>query len=151
MKSTTAHQFIQQAQHLCGQRGTRLTPQRLTIFQLMLQQEGAISAYELLERLQQTEPNAKPPTIYRALEFLLEQGLIHRVESTNSYIVCYHFTEIGHASTLFICDQCHQVTEQTTGQITTVLTQLAQQQGFHIHHSIIEVHGHCAGCLAKQN
>ncbi len=54
-------------------------------------QDGAISAYDLLDLLREAEPQAKPPTVYRALDFLLEQGFVHKVESTNSYVLCHLF------------------------------------------------------------
>ncbi|MGL9774054.1 MAG: zinc uptake transcriptional repressor Zur [Sodalis sp. (in: enterobacteria)] len=85
MKTTTENPLLSQAEELCEQRNVRLTPQRQEVLRLMSQQNGAISAYDLLDLLRQSEPQAKPPTVYRALDFLLEQGFVHRVESTNSF------------------------------------------------------------------
>lgn len=89
MEKTTTQELLAQAEKLCAQRNVRLTPQRLEVLRLMSLQQGAISAYDLLDLLRETEPQAKPPTIYRALDFLLEQGFVHKVESTNSYVVCH--------------------------------------------------------------
>ncbi len=75
MDNTTSQEMLAQAEKLCVQRGVRLTPQRLEVLRLMSLQQGAISAYDLLDLLREKEPQAKPPTVYRALEFLLEQGL----------------------------------------------------------------------------
>lgn len=75
MDKTTTQELLAQAEKLCAQRNVRLTPQRLEVLRLMSLQEGAISAYDLLDLLRETEPQAKPPTVYRALDFLLEQGL----------------------------------------------------------------------------
>jgi len=74
MDKTTTQELLAQAEKLCAQRNVRLTPQRLEVLRLMSLQEGAISAYDLLDLLRETEPQAKPPTVYRALDFLLEQG-----------------------------------------------------------------------------
>ena len=67
-------ELLAQAEKLCAQRNVRLTPQRLEVLRLMSLQQGAISAYDLLDLLRESEPQAKPPTVYRALDFLLEQG-----------------------------------------------------------------------------
>lgn len=75
MEKTTTQELLAQAEKLCAQRNVRLTPQRLEVLRLMSLQQGAISAYDLLDLLRETEPQAKPPTIYRALDFLLEQVL----------------------------------------------------------------------------
>lgn len=80
--------LVEQIEGICSARGVRLTPQRKRVFELICSNSRASSAYELLEQLKESEPQAKPPTVYRALEFLMEQGFIHRVESTNSFISC---------------------------------------------------------------
>ena len=81
MDKTPSQEMLAHAEKLCAQRGVRLTPQRLEVLRLMSLQQGAISAYDLLDLLRDKEPQAKPPTVYRALEFLLEQGFVHKVES----------------------------------------------------------------------
>ncbi|WP_049613865.1 zinc uptake transcriptional repressor Zur [Yersinia pekkanenii] len=146
MNSINEAKLLAQAEGLCQQRNVRLTPQRLEVLRLMAQQPGAISAYDLLDLLRVSEPQAKPPTVYRALDFLLEQGFIHRVESANSYVLCHHFEEPAHTSALFICDRCKIVTERTTVGIEEALAQLAEQSGFVLRHSVVEAHGLCAGC-----
>lgn len=112
MEKTTTQELLAQAEKLCAQRNVRLTPQRLEVLRLMSLQQGAISAYDLLDLLRETEPQAKPPTIYRALDFLLEQGFVHKVESTNSYVVCHLFDQPTHSSAMFICDRCGVVKEE---------------------------------------
>ena len=81
MEKTTTQELLAQAEKICAQRNVRLTPQRLEVLRLMSLQDGAISAYDLLDLLREAEPQAKPPTVYRALDFLLEQGFVHKVES----------------------------------------------------------------------
>lgn len=139
-------QLLSQAEKLCQKRNVRLTPQRLEVLRLMTQQPGAISAYDLLDLLRISEPQAKPPTVYRALDFLLEQGFIHRVESANSYVLCHHFEEPSHTSALFICDRCGLVTEKTTDGIEERLAKLAVESGFELRHSVVEAHGLCGNC-----
>lgn len=146
MNITSAEKILTQAEVICQQRSVRLTPQRLEVLRLMSEQNGAISAYDLLDLLRVSEPQAKPPTIYRALDFLLEQGFIHRVESTNSYVVCHHFEEPSHTSAMLICDRCGLVREQHADGVEDILKSLALKSGFTLGHSVIEAHGFCQEC-----
>ncbi|PHM51099.1 zinc uptake transcriptional repressor Zur [Xenorhabdus sp. KK7.4] len=146
MKTTNQKKLLTQAEAICLSRGVRLTPQRLEILRLISAQPGAISAYDLLDLLREVEPQAKPPTVYRGLEFLLEQGFVHKIESTNSYVVCHHFEEPCHTSAMFLCDNCGSVTEQDAEDIESAIQNLAQQAGFHLRHSVIEIHGLCSSC-----
>ncbi|QCR10241.1 zinc uptake transcriptional repressor Zur [Brenneria rubrifaciens] len=146
MDLTTQDRLLAQAEQICQQRGVRLTPQRLEVLRLMARQSGAISAYDLLDLLRKSEPQAKPPTVYRALDFLLEQGFIHRVESNNSYVLCHRIEDHSHTSALFICDRCSQVTERKTEGVEETLRELAQQAGFTLRQSVIEARGLCGAC-----
>ena len=101
----------QQIEEICAARGVRLTTQRKRVFELICASKKSFSAYELLEELKKSEPQAKPPTVYRALDFLMEQGFIHRVESTNSFISCGSCNGHEHFSHLLICDKCNNVIE----------------------------------------
>lgn len=150
MKATTENPLLSQAEQLCTKRNVRLTPQRLEVLRLMSQQNGAISAYNLLDLLRQSEPQAKPPTVYRALDFLLEQGFVHRVESTNSFVVCDHFAEPSHSSAFFICVRCGLVTEQSTPGIEDILQRMAAVAGFTLSHNVVEAHGFCSKCTEVQ-
>ena len=138
--------LIEKIETLCKKRGIKLTTQRKTVLDIMLKANKAMSAYDLLDLLKVSEPQAKPPTIYRALEFLLEQGFIHKVESTNCYIICPHFHEPQHISILFICDNCHQIIEKHSENIESQLKLLATQSEFLIKHSVLEIHGICHSC-----
>ncbi len=138
--------FLTQARLLCQQRKVRMTPQRHEVLRLMAQQQSAISAYDLLDLLRASKPQAKPPTVYRALDFLLEQGFIHRVESTNSFLVCHHFAEPAHTSVMLICNRCGNITEQHAEGVQEMLKTLAGKMGFIPDSSIIEAHGCCAKC-----
>lgn len=151
MNSINVESILAKAQKLCEQRAVRLTPQRQQVLRLMLEQKNAISAYDLLDLLRIFEPQAKPPTVYRALDFLLEQGFIHKIESTNSYVVCHHVGEPLHTSALFICDSCGLVTEYHAEGIDLLLKDLASKSDFTIQHSVLETHGTCSKCINKAN
>lgn len=146
MSISSQEELLAQAQQICQQRNVRFTPQRLEVLRLIANQAGATSAYDLLDLLRQSEPQAKPPTIYRALNFLLEQGFIHKVESTNSYVFCHHFNEPHHASALFICLHCGDVNEHAIPTIQADLIATADRVGFALQHSVIEAHGLCQSC-----
>lgn len=146
MKTNIISNVLVQAEHLCQQRAVRLTPQRAEILRLVAIQERAISAYELLDLLRINEPHAKPPTVYRALNFWLEQGFIHKIESINSYIVCHYIEHNCHTSALFICDQCGQVEEHHTTGIENILQSLANSSHFTLKHCVVETHGICCNC-----
>ncbi len=151
MDKTTSQNVLARAENLCLQRNVRLTPQRLEVLRLMTEQEGAISAYDLLDLLRNAEPQAKPPTVYRALDFLLEQGFVHKVESTNSYVLCHLFDQPTHTSAMFICDRCGAVKEECAEGVEDIMHNLAAQMGFALRHNVIEAHGLCAACVEVES
>lgn len=148
--NTNIQKLVTQIKKLCEQRHVRLTPQRLAVLQLISQCNTSISAYDLLHLLQQSSsPHAKPSTIYRALHFLLTQGFIHRIESTNHFMLCHNFYELSHNFVFFICNHCKEVTEQTTKKIEEILQDMAKIKGFIMSNNIIEAHGLCTKCTKQ--
>ncbi|EKO3515341.1 zinc uptake transcriptional repressor Zur [Vibrio fluvialis] len=143
------NKLTKQIEEICAARGVRLTSQRKRVFELICASKKASSAYELLEDLKQSEPQAKPPTVYRALDFLMEQGFIHRVESTNSFISCCSCNAHKHFSQLLICDQCGNVIELQDDSLIALLTDNAEKHGFKIVNHVIESHGVCQSCSSK--
>ena len=137
--------ILTKARAYCEQRGARFTPLREKVYALMLQKHGPVGAYELLDELNETETGAKPATVYRALDFLLDFGFIHRLESNNAFVACHHFG-CDHPVQFLICDSCGFVTEiQSEGLKETLLSQ-AKQHGFAISKQTIEAHGLCSEC-----
>src|SRR5690554_2950035 len=110
MNTQETQRLVSKAEKLCEQRGARLTPARREVFEILAEQEGAIDAYDLLDKLKGAVPNAKPPTIYRALDFLQEQGFVHKITSSNSYVLCTHFDH-QHTAQMLICMDCRAVQE----------------------------------------
>ncbi|ENI4130419.1 zinc uptake transcriptional repressor Zur [Vibrio fluvialis] len=143
------NKLTKQIEEICATRGVRLTSQRKRVFELICASKKASSAYELLEDLKQSEPQAKPPTVYRALDFLMEQGFIHRVESTNSFISCCSCNAHKHFSQLLICDQCGNVIELQDDSLIALLADNAEKHGFKIVNHVIESHGVCQSCSSK--
>ena len=138
-------QLISRAETVCEGRGVRLTPTRKEVFRILTRQEGAIGAYDLLDLLKSAVPNAKPPTIYRALDFLQEQGFVHKIASSNSYVLCSHF-EQQHPAQMLICKDCGSVQEIHSAGVDSAMLEQAHQHGFDVHHQTIEAHGLCHNC-----
>ena len=136
---------LTQAQSLCIERGARFTQTRQKVLELLLIHGGSVSAYDLLDSLKKTDVGAKPPTVYRALDFLLEQHFIHRVESQNAFIACNHFTD-NHQLQLLICDKCDEVQELHSPQIQQSLNEQARLNDFQIHSQTVEARGLCHNC-----
>ena len=140
---------IQTAEHLCTERGVKLTPTRRKVLELIWESHQAVKAYDLLDRIKPLDRSAKPATVYRALDFLMEQGLIHRVESLNAFIGC-SCSERQHEQLLLICVQCHEVEERPGVAVMEAVARESEQAGFTIHRKAIEVHGLCAHCAASK-
>ena len=136
---------IQTADKLCIERGVQLTPIRLKVLELIWESHRAVKAYDLLDQMKPLQQSAKPATVYRALEFLLEQGLIHRVESLNAFIGCDH-SESRHELLLLICDRCHQVEERPAAIVMDAIAQEINNAGFISHRKAIEIQGLCRYC-----
>lgn len=151
--SVNFQNLVFQMKKLCAKRQVKLTPQRLEVLRLIFQQHNiSVSAYKLLYLLQESSsPNAKPSTIYRSLNFLLDQGFIHRIESTNSFVLCKYFLELSHNFAIFICNHCQQVMEKTIKGIEEILENTARLTGFIMSNNIIEAHGLCPKCVHKLN
>jgi Fur family zinc uptake transcriptional regulator len=118
--------------------GERFTPLREHVLELIISDGGAIKAYDLLDRLRPDLGSPKPPTVYRALEFLSKHGLIHRVEAINAFIACDHQHE-GHLAEFFICENCQSVEERHAHDHTD-----CKPDGFEINRSVVEHYGQCA-------
>ncbi|RVT47904.1 transcriptional repressor [Rheinheimera sediminis] len=141
--------LVTRARHICDVNGARFTSIREKVFRLLADTHGGIGAYELLEQLKASEPAAKPATIYRALDFLTEQGFIHKIESTNAFLLCHHF-EQHHPAQLLICDQCGQVEELHSSPLQQEFVKLASEKGFLIQRQTVEAHGRCKSCLKHE-
>ncbi len=139
---------LQRAEALCEQRGVRLTAIRRRVLELVWDSHAPIGAYAILDQLKVNDRSAAPPTVYRALEFLLEQGLIHRLESLNAFIGCDH-PEDRHISQFLICTTCHQAEEIADQRIVTAASASAGDRGFTLSRLTIEIEGTCARCAGQ--
>jgi len=140
--------LLSHARQICAGRGARLTDLRRQVLGLILDAEGPTGAYDLLDRLRGTRRTAAPPTVYRALDFLLEQGLIHRVERLSAFVGCvsHGADQLGHAAQFLICRRCGQVTEIDDHALAHALSEAAARTGFTVGKATIEAEGLCAVC-----
>ena len=137
--------FLQQAAELCDRRNLRFTRLRKQVLELVCRAEQPVGAYHLLDELKQSGRSAAPPTVYRALDFLLEQGLVHRLSTNNTYLACAH-PQHPHAAVFLVCSECGHTQEVHTEGVIDELGRQANQFGFKIQHAAVEVTGLCSRC-----
>lgn len=137
---------LQHVEALCNTRSIKLTPIRREVLLLVWQSHKAIKAYDILEQL--NKYSAKPPTVYRALNFLQEQGFIHKIESLNAYTGCPN-PQIPHQGFLLICDYCGNISELYEPEIATKIEAQSHEQNFIIQKTVIEIHGICENCQQR--
>jgi Fur family zinc uptake transcriptional regulator len=134
------------AEAVCAQRGQRLTPIRRKVLSALLGSHKPLGAYEIIDRLAPKGPRPAPITAYRALEFLRENGLVHRIESRNAFIACVHNHSVGALVVFLICEQCGAVGEASSAEVTATLTSAARAAGFTPKSPVIELTGICTHC-----
>jgi Fur family zinc uptake transcriptional regulator len=141
---------LTRAEAACARRGAKLTDVRRTVLELILESREPIGAYALLDRLKDRSGQGKPPTIYRALDFLLAQGLIHRVERLNAFIGCHEESDHPHPVQFLICGICGSVTEFEDEAIGRAVETVASHSGFRVKRAIVEVEGTCGVCVGQE-
>ena len=136
------------AASLCGSRGARLTKLRRRVLELLWRSGRPAGAYELVEalKLKDSRP-VGPPTVYRALEFLMAQGLVSKIETRNAYVPRAH-PERRHDCLFFICSTCGASVELEDTRVERLLSEDAGFLGFHAARRVVEVVGTCARCIA---
>jgi Fur family transcriptional regulator, zinc uptake regulator len=140
-----ASALLQQAERQCQRHGARFTPIRRRVLEMIAAASGGMKAYELLDRLAVEHAAARPPTIYRALDFLIDQGLVHRIESLNAYVAC-PCPEHAHGFQLLICRDCGRVEELHLDDVNAQLAERARDLGFRVERQTIELLGRCDVC-----
>ena len=152
LSPTTSHDHahciasaLAQADALCEQRGARLTRNRRRVLELVWQSHAPVGAYELLERLREDGQSAAPPTVYRALEFLMSQGLVHRIETRNAFVGCPQ-PQHEHEAQYLLCEGCGDAVEIDVGGIRRRIEALAAEHGFTVAAQTVEARGLCSRC-----
>src|SRR5690606_18172171 len=133
------------AQKLCESRGKRLTPTRRKVLEILLHHGRSLKAYELLEHMRDVQQGAAPPTVYRALDFLVEEGLVHRLDAINAWTACHDAGGKPH-DLLVVCTRCGSVAELSDPGLTRRLADKVARAGFRLSGHETELRGLCSTC-----
>ncbi|MBN8551462.1 MAG: transcriptional repressor [Caulobacterales bacterium] len=137
---------LERTQAVLAERGERLTTSRRRVLELLLEAGRPIKAYDLIADFGGDGRAAKPPTVYRALDFLERTGLVHRIASISAYVACSH-GDADHAAAFLICDCCGETRELAPPQMGSLLNSAAHE-GYRIGRIALEAHGLCRDCQA---
>ncbi len=150
---------LDRAEALCARRGAQLTALRRQVLALVLESPQPVGAYALLDRLKAARAGAAPPTVYRALDFLLDQGLIHKVERLNAFVGCTdaldHPTDCGceaehdHPHQFLICQRCGETREISDPAVARALESATFRLGFKLARAMVEIEGVCETCQSR--
>ena len=143
-----AADFIAVVERVCRERGLRLTPIRANVLRLIAEAGKPVKAYELLDWVREGKGVGAdaPPTVYRALDFLMANGFVHKLSSVNSFVACHHPSSNQHSVPFLICDRCHSAVELEDRDIVRQLENRARELGFKPQAQTLEVHRLCADC-----
>ncbi|MGI4812565.1 MAG: Fur family transcriptional regulator [Janthinobacterium lividum] len=133
------------AEAYCRDRGQRLTPIRRKVLELLLASGRATKAYAILDEMKKVHPSSAPPTVYRALDFLLSARLVHKIESINAFAVCHDLTHCRHGI-LIVCQHCGEVTELHDPALQRSLVGKIHDAGYRLADDDIELKGLCPAC-----
>jgi Fur family zinc uptake transcriptional regulator len=140
---------LKHAEALCATRGERLTPMRRHVLEVLAASHKPVGAYEIIDAVAARGPRPAPITIYRALDFLTAQGLVHRIESRNAFLACIN-NHASDAPVIFlICEQCGAVGEAPSAAVTDSLNAAAKSAGFAPKSRVIEITGVCKHCRVE--
>lgn len=136
---------VETAESLCRTQGLRLTRTRRRVLELVWNSHKPVGAYDILDSINNEGKKAAPPTVYRALDFLIEANLVHRLDSINAFVGC---PDPGHAHTgqILICRQCRSVAELDDTDISQLVEQKVSNLGFSAIHQMLEIQGLCQDC-----
>jgi Fur family zinc uptake transcriptional regulator len=137
---------IAHAEAVCAARAQRLTPIRRRVLEALLASHQPLGAYDLIERLSASGERPAPITIYRALDFLRENALVHRIESRNAFIACAHNHDSGDPVVFLICERCGAVGEAASQAVAETIRTASRAAGFTPKSPVIEISGVCSHC-----
>ena len=137
---------ISHAERVCRERAQKFTPIRRHVLEALLASHRPLGAYEVIDELARSMPRPAPITVYRALDFLMANGLVHRIESRNAYLACAHDHDQAQMVAFLICDHCGSVGEIPAAPVAQSLNAAARSTGFTPKLSVVEITGTCAHC-----
>lgn len=145
-----AADVIAHAEKSCAARAQKLTPMRRKVLEILASSHKPLGAYEIIDAAAVAGPRPAPITIYRALDFLIVNGLVHRIASKNAFLACGHNHDSGALVTFLICEACGAVGEAPAAEVSRTLTQAAEGVGFTPRMSVVEITGLCTHCREQR-
>ena len=145
--SNCINKAIIEADSICNKHNLRFTDLRKKVFEIILQNHQPAKAYDVLSRLQKEDNSAKPSTVYRTLDFLLEYGLIHKLHSSNTYTTCSHPKKY-HQCYFLICDKCNEIKECCDENLTKAVNNITKKNKFEAKNITVEINGLCNACIS---
>jgi Fur family transcriptional regulator, zinc uptake regulator len=137
---------IDHAERVCERRAQKFTPIRRQVLQALLSSHRPLGAYEVIDELAKSMPRPAPITVYRALDFLMENALVHRIESRNAYLACAHDHDAAGMAAFLICERCGSVGEIPAMPVAQSINTAARATGFAPKLSVVEITGTCVHC-----
>ncbi len=138
--------WVKQVEEICARRGLQLTPTRRRVLELLAHAKAPLGAYAVLDQLSRAQAKTvAPPTVYRALEFLVENGFVFKIASTNAYAPCDHLGHHHHGM-LLICSRCGRADEIESPKVDEALAEAAARVGFRPLRQTVEIEGLCDAC-----
>lgn len=138
-------QALETAEKLCRERGLRFTALRKQVLRLVWDSHKPVGAYDILDSLKQDGKKAAPPTVYRALDFLIDADLVHRLDSLNAFVGCPDPSS-SHRGQFLICRGCRTVAELDDAKINSLVQDIAADLGFSAEQQMLEIQGLCQAC-----
>jgi Fur family zinc uptake transcriptional regulator len=137
---------LKHAEALCAERAQRLTPIRRQVLEVLLESHNPLGAYEIIDRAAMSGTRPAPITVYRALDFLRDNGLVHRIESRNAFVACVNNHASGDLVVFLLCERCGAVGEAASAAVADQLKSAAGAAGFTPKTPVIEITGVCSHC-----
>jgi Fur family zinc uptake transcriptional regulator len=135
------------AEEICQRKGLRFTELRRKVLAIIWENNGPAKAYDILDKLKENDASAKPPTVYRTLDFLLKNGLVHKLSSINAYVGCSHPQQHNDCYFL-ICYRCKEIEECCNSGLSQIIANTVNINKFSPNHVTLEIQGECQKCKA---
>jgi Fur family zinc uptake transcriptional regulator len=145
-RSETANQAIAQSEAFCKAKGARLTPIRRRVLEVLHGSSRPLGAYDLVDMLGSHGRRMAPITVYRALDFLIEHGLAHRLASRNAYLASSTIAASQQTTAFLICEACGEANEVTSPAVADTVLKVLKEQGYQPRARVLEITGFCAHC-----
>ncbi|SON53814.1 Zinc uptake regulation protein [Hartmannibacter diazotrophicus] len=142
---------LRRVEKACERQGLRMTAPRRQVLNALLDDHVPLTAYELIDKIALTDKRPSPVSVYRALDFLIENGIVHRIESRNAFVVCSHdHAAEGSNAVFLLCETCGVAVEAEPGDLSARIAAIAAATGFQVNSAVLELRGRCRNCLEQE-